>query len=65
MKDSIDYSQNPTLMQYETCSEKKCATCFENGGCIYEQYFLVAMQNMERTYPQRQVNIANSIIAKR
>jgi len=60
MKDSINYSQDPTAMQHDICSEKKCATCFENRGCIYEQYFLVGIQNMEKFHAGSQINIANS-----
>jgi len=39
MKDSNDHSQDPNVVEHELCSEKKCATCFENRGCMYEQYF--------------------------
>ena len=35
MKNSTDQLQN--AVEQQQCSEEKCATCFENRGCIYEQ----------------------------
>ncbi|MBL7740576.1 MAG: hypothetical protein JNK14_15260 [Chitinophagaceae bacterium] len=37
MKNSTNDRQEPTAVQNEPCSEKKCASCFENRGCMYEQ----------------------------
>lgn len=56
MKHSIDYSpQNATVMQYELCSDKTCATCFENRGCIYEQHLFAAILNMDVVQMERQM----------
>jgi len=65
MNDSTDYSRASTMMQHNICSEKKCVTCFENRGCIYEQYSLVAMQNMQKIDAGSQINIGDSTIAER
>ena len=54
MKDSIVYSQDPTAIKYELCSEKKCATCFENRGCMYEQYFTAPGFNLVTLLSQNQ-----------
>jgi len=56
MKHSLDYSpQNATVMPYELCSEKTCATCFENRGCIYEQHLFAAILNMDVVQMERQM----------
>jgi len=61
MKHSIDYSpQNATVMQYELCSEKTCATCFENRGCIYEQHLFAAILNMDVVQMERQMKDASA-----
>jgi hypothetical protein len=53
MKDSTGYSQDPTAIKVELCSEKKCATCFETG--------VVCMSNIFR--PQ-QLDFGNASFAK-
>ena len=59
MKHSIDYSpQKAKVMQYELCSEKTCATCFENRGCIYEQHLFAAILNMDVVQMERQMKDA-------
>ena len=60
MKHSIDYSpQNETVMPYDLCSEKSCATCFENRGCIYEQHLFAAILNMDVVQMERQMKNAS------
>ncbi len=39
MKNSTKHLQDPLTAEQETCSEKKCITCFENRGCIYDRYY--------------------------
>jgi hypothetical protein len=46
----IDYSQNNTAIQEHVCNEEKCISCFENRGCIYDQYVSAAMKNIENSY---------------
>ena len=38
MKDSIYHSEDLISVDHELCCQKKCANCFELGGCIYEQH---------------------------
>lgn len=64
MKDSIFYPQDHAI-KHELCNEKRCATCFENRGCIYEHYLLVVMQNAEKVRPENQMNSGTSAIIKR
>jgi len=54
MKDSNIYSQQATRSKDELCNEKKCATCFENRGCMYEQYFSVPSINLITLFLQNQ-----------
>lgn len=37
MKNLRDYLTEAAVQDH-SCSEKTCATCFENRGCIYEMY---------------------------
>jgi hypothetical protein len=57
MKDSIGYSQEPTAIKYELYSETKCATCFENRGCMYEQYFAAPTFNLVTLLSQNQAKM--------
>jgi hypothetical protein len=50
MKQPIDHAENATTPEDQLCSEKKCVTCFENRGCIYEQYLIAMTHNIERSY---------------
>jgi len=54
MKDSTGYSQDATAIKYELCNEKKCAICFENRGCIYEQYFAASKFDLVTVLLQNQ-----------
>jgi hypothetical protein len=54
MKDSIAYKQDATAIKQHECSEKTCINCFENRGCMYEQYVIAAMQAIEESYPVQQ-----------
>lgn len=38
MEHSFQQSKGPIIRQYEPCSAAKCATCFENHGCMFELY---------------------------
>lgn len=46
MKQSIAYPQDATMVKQHECSEKTCANCFENRGCMYAEYPMTAIQNM-------------------
>ena len=39
MKNSMKHSPGPHKAEQEICNEKKCITCFENRGCIYDRYY--------------------------
>jgi hypothetical protein len=48
MKESIAYPHDSTAtLKHQVCSEKTCITCFENRGCMYEQYLFAATHNIE------------------
>jgi len=64
MKDSTGYSQDSTAVKYELCSEKKCATCFENRGCIYEQYFAAPTFNLVTLLLQNQSKMQTQTMNK-
>ncbi|HEV8507180.1 MAG TPA: hypothetical protein VGQ53_17335 [Chitinophagaceae bacterium] len=64
MKDSTSYSQDPTAVKYEFYSEKKCATCFENRGCMYEQYLATPTFNFVTLLLQNQVKTQTQTINK-
>ena len=64
MKDSIFYPQERAI-KHELCNEKRCATCFQNRGCMYEQYLLALMQNMETAHLNNQLNKESTAIIKR
>ena len=38
MKESTSQSQDVISVDHELCCQMKCANCFGQGGCIYEQY---------------------------
>jgi hypothetical protein len=54
MKQLIVYVQDADAMQQQACSEKKCITCFENKGCMYEPYLIAAINNSETPYLAQQ-----------
>jgi len=56
MKDANVYSQDSTALKHELCSEKKCVTCFQNRGCMYEQYFAAPTSNLVTLLLQNQLN---------
>jgi hypothetical protein len=64
MKNSIDNTKDVIPIRHEQCSEKTCATCFENRGCIYEQYPVAAIHTIEESYLQSTID-TNSPISKR
>ena len=50
MKDAFEHSQDSTAIEGETCSEKKCATCFANRGCMYDVYSMIPAFNLKKFY---------------
>jgi len=62
MKNSNGYSQDLTAIRDELCSEKKCATCFENRGCMYEQYFAASTFNLVTLLLQNQAKMQTQTI---
>jgi hypothetical protein len=64
MKNLTGYSQDPIALKYELCDEKKCATCFENRGCMYEQYFAAPTFNLVALLLQNQVKTQTQKISK-
>ena len=63
MKNVIDHSKDETASQ-QPCSEKKCATCFANRGCMYEQHPASDLPSIERYYGE--INADNTeLISKR
>jgi len=56
MKNSIDHLKNATVATDESCSEEKCATCFENRGCMFEQYVSALTKKIEEAYLANHVN---------
>jgi len=59
MKDAFEHPQDSTAPKNEECSEKKCATCFANRGCMYDVYSMTPafnlkefyLENLRSTYP--------------
>jgi len=64
MKDSSFYLQEQAI-NHLLCNEKRCATCFENRGCMYEQYLFVLMQSMQTAHLNTQLNKESSAMIKR
>ncbi|MEI9943536.1 MAG: hypothetical protein WDN26_04885 [Chitinophagaceae bacterium] len=64
MKNSINNTQDATPVRQQPCSEKACATCFENGGCIYEHYLIAATHFIKEYQTGNRINAA-SLINKR
>lgn len=58
MKEPIEHAKNTTTPDDQLCSEKKCVTCFENRGCIYEQYLISVSHTIERSYRVNRINPA-------
>ena len=53
MKNSIAAGQDEPVVQ-QSCSEKKCITCFENGGCMYDQYMIITTYHSEGSHLQKE-----------
>ena len=64
MKEPIDHAENATMPEQQLCSEKKCVTCFENRGCIYEQYLITMTHNTERSYAGNRINTTTQQLGK-
>jgi len=62
MKNSND--QPPKAVEQQQCNEEKCATCFENRGCMYEQLG-AALRKMEERLEQNDVDVTNKQISRR
>jgi len=52
MKDSSATAQDEPVLQHP-CSEKRCITCFENSGCMYDQYMIITTCHSEGSHPQK------------
>ena len=65
MKDAIEHSQESTAIEDETCSEKKCATCFANRGCMYDVYSMVPAFNLKKFYLETLDMNGTSMLNKR
>lgn len=57
MKNSLDSLQHEIAMNH--CSEKNCATCFENRGCMYEQFSISATYPLQEPSPESDLNTEN------
>jgi hypothetical protein len=55
MKNSVEKTLVETGLEDKACSEEKCATCFENRGCIYEQYVAAMIHTIELSYGQNRI----------
>lgn len=64
MKNSIDQSQEETGQQ-QPCSEKACATCFENRGCMYDRYIPAMTSNTNKPRPQQVMETLAQQISRR
>jgi len=47
MEESIIHSQKASSADKQECSEKTCASCFANRGCMYEHHLIALVQNFE------------------
>jgi hypothetical protein len=56
MNDQITYTTDAVAIKQHECSEKTCINCFENRGCMYEQYAIAAMHAIEESYPAQKQN---------
>jgi len=65
MKNSIDRLKRETDATSETCNEEKCATCFENRGCMFEQYVSAMMNKIEEAYLANHVTQTIQHISRR
>ncbi|HET6993358.1 MAG TPA: hypothetical protein VFI06_00185 [Chitinophagaceae bacterium] len=64
MKNSEKKTLGTTELEDQACSEEKCVTCFENRGCIYEQYVAAMIHTIELSYGQNRID-SNVQISKR
>ena len=64
MKNSMNKSQENTVIKDESCSEKKCATCFQNNGCMFEQYLGASIHNIDELRRENNTDL-NPVISKR
>jgi hypothetical protein len=65
MKESVAFPQDANVIKQHVCSEKTCITCFQNRGCMYEQYLFVATDNIEESHLPKQNEGHSSSINKR
>jgi hypothetical protein len=63
MKNSIGKMPVEAGLEDRACSEEKCATCFENRGCIYEQYITAMIHTIELSNGQNRTQ-SNGQIGK-
>jgi len=65
MKHASDHLRRATAATDEPCSETKCVTCFENRGCMYQQYVAALMNKIEEAYLANHVNKTIQQISRR
>ena len=53
MEHSIQQSQGPAMQLNEPCNPGKCATCFENHGCMFEQYMAGSINMVDHQLEQK------------
>ena len=57
MKNSMKNSPGLHKAEQEICNEKKCITCFENRGCIYDRYYTdMPSFNAENSQTEKEMN---------
>jgi hypothetical protein len=52
MEESIIHLQKANNAEKQECSEKTCASCFANRGCMYEHHLIALIQNFETANQQ-------------
>ena len=55
MKDSTSHSEDLISVDHELCCQKKCANCFELGGCIYEQHPVSGIHHVTESKTESQL----------
>ena len=61
MKDSTSHSPDLTHPDLELCCQKKCVTCFELGGCIFERYPIVSVYHNAESNAKHQIDSCSTI----
>jgi hypothetical protein len=64
MKQSITYQQDTIATKPQVCSEQTCITCFENRGCIYDQYMIAIAYSIEESYTSKKIEPVSPEIHK-